>query len=134
MEAAVFDPATSQISIYHPLVIDQGTKPAVAPVVPTLPANATVALWIGFNGDNLTLASADPHNLSNAHCVNGLPGSIFTQVSYCNAPAFFKLANNAAINNTLKVPALGTAKDDPKTPKPQNPANRLINIFFIKVL
>jgi hypothetical protein len=116
VEAAVFDPATSQISIYHPLVIDQGTKPAVAPVVPTLPANATVALWIGFNGDNLTLASADPHNLWNAHCVNGLPGSIFTQVSYCNAPAFFKLANNAAINNTLKVPALGTAKDGQTCP------------------
>ena len=51
VEAAVFDPANSQISIYHPLVIDNGTKPAVAPVVPNLPANAIVALWIGFNGD-----------------------------------------------------------------------------------
>jgi hypothetical protein len=116
VEAAVFDPATSQISIYHPLVIDAGTRPAVAPVVPTLPANATVALWIGFNGTNLTLASSNPSNLSNAKCVNGLPGSIFTQVSYCNAPAFFKLANNAAINGTLKVPALGTAKDGQTCP------------------
>jgi len=111
VEAAVFDPANSQISIYHPLVIDAGTKPAIAPVVPTLPANATVALWIGFNGDNLTLTAADPHVLSGAGCVNGLPGSPFTQVSYCNAPAFFKLANNAAINGTLKVPALAKAKD-----------------------
>jgi hypothetical protein len=116
VEAAVFDPANSQISIYHPLVIDLGTKPAVAPVVPNLPANATVALWIGFNGDNLTLASADPNNLSNAKCVNGLPGSIFTQVSYCNAPAFFSLANNAAINGTLKVPALAKAKDGQTCP------------------
>jgi hypothetical protein len=120
VEAAVFDPATSQISIYHPLVIDYGTRPAVAPVVPTLPANATVALWIGFNGDNLTLASPDPSNLSNANCVNGLPGSIFTQVSYCNAPAFFKLANNAAINGTLKVPALATAKDGQPCPTVRN--------------
>jgi hypothetical protein len=120
VEAAVFDPATSQISIYHPLVIDYGTRPAVAPVVPTLPANATVALWIGFNGDNLTLASSDPSNLSNAHCVNGLPGSVFTQVSYCNAPAFFKLANNAAINGTLKVPALATAKDGKTCPTVRN--------------
>jgi hypothetical protein len=111
VEAAVFNPANSQISIYHPLVIDNGTKPAVAPVVPSLPANAIVALWIGFDGDNLTLASADPNNLSNAKCVNGLPGSIFTQVSYCNAPAFFSAANNAAINGNLKVPALATAKD-----------------------
>lgn len=120
VEAAVFDPATSQISIYHPLVIDYGTKPAAAPVVPTLPANATVALWIGFNGDNLTLASSDPSNLANARCVNGLAGSIFTQVSYCNAPAFFKLANNAAINGTLKVPALATAKDGQTCPTVRN--------------
>jgi hypothetical protein len=116
VEAAVFDPANSQISIYHPLVIDNGTKAAIAPVVPTLPANATVALWIGFNGDNLTLTSADPHTLAGASCVNGLPGSPFTQVSYCNAPAFFKLANNAAINGTLKVPALATAKDGQTCP------------------
>jgi hypothetical protein len=116
VEAAVFNPANSQISIYHPLVIDNGTKPAVAPVVPSLPANAIVALWIGFDGDNLTLASADPSNLSNAKCVNGLPGSIFTQVSYCNAPAFFNVANNAAINGNLKVPALATAKDGQTCP------------------
>jgi hypothetical protein len=112
VEAAVFDPANSQISIYHPLVIDNGTKPAVAPVVPSLPANAIVALWIGFNGNNLTLASLPHHDtLSDANCVNGLPGSIFTQVSYCNAPAFFQAADNAAINGNLKVPALATAKD-----------------------
>ena len=111
VEAAVFDPATSQISIYHPLVIDSGTKPAVAPVVPTLPANAIVGLWIGFDGDNLTLTSADPHNLASAKCVNGLPGSIFTQVSYCNAPAVFQAADNAAINGNMKVPALVKSKD-----------------------
>ena len=117
VEAAVFDPANSQISIYHPLVIDSGTKPAVAPVVPALPANAIVALWIGFNGTNLTLASLPHHDtLEDANCVNGLPGSIFTQVSYCNAPAFFKVANNAAINGNLKVPALATAKDGQTCP------------------
>ena len=116
VEAAVFNPANSQISIYHPLVIDQGTKAAAAPVVPKLPANAIVALWIGFNGDNLTLASADPNNLSNAGCVNGLPGSIFTQVSYCNAPKFFSVADNAAINGSLKVPALAKAKDGQTCP------------------
>src|SRR6202012_2411865 len=34
VQAAIFDPGTGQISVYHPLVIDAGTKPAVAPVVP----------------------------------------------------------------------------------------------------
>ena len=117
VEAAVFNPANSQISIYHPLVIDKGTKPAVAPVVPALPANAIVALWIGFNGNNLTLAQEPNHDtLSDANCVNGLPGSIFTQVSYCNAPAFFSAADNAAINGNLKVPALATAKDGQTCP------------------
>lgn len=111
VEAAVFNPANSQIYIYHPLVIDFGTKPAAAPVVPNLPANAIVALWIGFDADNLTLAASDPSTLSNANCVNGLPGSIFTQVAYCNAPAFFSAANNAAINGNLKVPAIATSKD-----------------------
>ena len=116
VEAAVFNPADGQISIYHPLVIDAGTKPAIAPKAPALPANAVVALWIGFNGDNLTLTAADPAVLTNANCVNGLPGSIFTQVSYCNAPAFFAAANNAAVNGQLKVPALATAKDGKTCP------------------
>jgi hypothetical protein len=111
VEAAVFDPATSTISIYHPLVIDRGSSPAVDPVVPTLPANATVALWIGYNGGNLTMAAGNPGTLANAKCVNGSQASVFSQVAYCNAPAFFQLADNAAINGNLKVPALTTAKD-----------------------
>jgi len=55
VEAAIIDPQTGQISIYNPLVIDKGTQPAVAPTVPTLPPNAVVALWFGFNGNNLKL-------------------------------------------------------------------------------
>lgn len=116
VEAAVFDPASSQISIYHPLVVDMGARPAVAPVVPVLPPNAIVALWIGFNGNNLTVTSADPGNLWSAKCVNGLPGSIFTQVSYCNAREFFKAADWAAVNNALKVPVLATGKDGQTCP------------------
>src|SRR5437899_1155090 len=30
VQAAIFDPATSTISVYNPLVVDQGTQPAVA--------------------------------------------------------------------------------------------------------
>ena len=32
VQGAIFDPATGQISIYNPLVIDQGTKTLLAPV------------------------------------------------------------------------------------------------------
>ncbi len=59
VQGAVLDPATGQISVYNPLVIDQGTTAAAAPVVPALPANAVVGLWFGFNGNTLTLAGAD---------------------------------------------------------------------------
>ncbi len=77
VQAAIFDPANGEVSVYHPLVIDAGTKPAVAPVVPTLPANAIVALWFGMNGDSLTLTAESPATLPDANCVNGAPGSVF---------------------------------------------------------
>ncbi len=118
VQAAVIDPATGAISVYNPLVIDAGTTPAVAPVVPTLPANAIVAIWFGFNGNNLTQAPtpAGSDNLQDANCVNGLPGNVFGQFSDCNAAAFFKAANAAITAGTLKIPALGTAKDGQPCP------------------
>ena len=59
VQGAIINTNTGQISIYDPLVIDDGSTPAVAPVVPKLPMNSVVALWFGYNGDNLTLAGAD---------------------------------------------------------------------------
>jgi hypothetical protein len=111
VQAGIFDPATGQITVYNPLIINKGTAPAVAPVVPTLPPHAIVALWFGYNADNLTLQGQTPRDLLAVGCVNGLPGSEFSQFSYCNAPAFFLAANFAIARGTLKVPALGTASD-----------------------
>ncbi|CEO97998.1 Uncharacterized protein PBTT_03625 [Plasmodiophora brassicae] len=107
VEAAVYDPATNSISIYHPLVINQGTQPAAAPVVPKLPANAVVGIWFGTNGDTLTLTGA---GVGAGKCVNGLQGSIFGQFAYCNAPAFFAAAKN------VKAPALGTDRNGKTCP------------------
>jgi len=59
VQGAVINTVTGKISIYDPLVVDEGTKPAVAPVVPGLPAHAVVAVWFGYNGSTLTLAGAD---------------------------------------------------------------------------
>ncbi len=115
VQAAIFDPATNTISIYDPLVIDRGSQPAIAPVVPQIPANATVAIWFGFNGNNLLLRGSDG-SLQEGNCVNGLPGSIFGQVSYCNAPAFFQAANQAIQAGKLAPPAIGTAKDGQPCP------------------
>ncbi|GCE10253.1 hypothetical protein [Tengunoibacter tsumagoiensis] len=110
VQGAVFDPATNQISIYNPLVVDKGKKPAMPPVVPTLPANAVVGLWFGSNGTVLTLRSSQ-NSLTDGNCVNGLPGSPFGQFAYCNAPDFFTAVNAAIKAGKLTPPALGMGND-----------------------
>ncbi len=115
VQGAVIDPATGQISIYNPLVIDKGTRPAVAPVVPKLPANGIVALWFGFNGNNLTLQGTNG-SLAQGRCINGANGSIFGQFAYCNAPAFFRAANQAIGAGLLNPPPIGTANDGKPCP------------------
>jgi choice-of-anchor A domain-containing protein len=120
VQAAIIDTDTGQISIYNPLVIDRGTKPAVAPIVPTLPKNHVVALWFGFNGNTLTLQGQFANTLANAKCVSGTPGSPFTQVSYCNAPNFFQAADKALANGQLVIPPLGMAKDGQPCPTLRN--------------
>jgi hypothetical protein len=88
--------------VYNPLVINAGDTPAVAPVVPNISATAVVGLWFGTNGNTLTLTGGAA--LVQGKCVNGLPGSIFGQFAYCNAPAFFAAVKRAAV----KIPPLGT--------------------------
>lgn len=110
VEATIIDPATGALSVYRPLVIDKGTQPAAAPVVPTLPANAVVGVWFGFNGTTLTLRGENG-GAAPAQCVNGLGNSPFGQFAHCNAPAFFAAANAAIGKGQLTVPAPGTAKD-----------------------
>ncbi len=110
VQAAIIDPATGKISIYEPLVVDRGKKPAVQPVTPTLPQGAIVGIWFGYNGANLTLKSKN-NSLHDGNCVNGLDDSVFGQFAYCNAAAFFNAANAAIQSGKLTVPALGTGKD-----------------------
>ena len=110
VQGAVFDPNSGKISIYDPLVIDKGTAPAIAPVVPTIPNGAVVALWFGFNGGNLQLVSRNG-GLTAGNCVNGINGSLFGQFSYCNAPAFFSAANQAIQAHKLTPPPLGVGQD-----------------------
>ena len=112
VQATILDPATGALSVYEPLVITQGTTPAVAPVVPTLPANAIVTIDFGFNGTDLTQVGATPTALQQGNCVNGSGGTDFGQVSFCNGQAFFAAANTAAAAGLLTVPATGTS---PKT-------------------
>jgi hypothetical protein len=108
VDATIFDPATDELSIYRPLVVTAGTEPAVDPPVPVLPDGAVVEISVGFNGDELTLADRNGgRDIAEAHCVNGLPGSIFGQEIFCNAPALF-----AAAGGKVAFPGRETSPDD----------------------
>lgn len=112
VQGAIIDPATGQISIYNPLVIDQGAKPAVLPGLPQLPADAVVGLWFGSNGNTLRLAG----NMDGGNCVGGLPNDPFGQFAYCDAQQFFQAANQAIRDGKLAPPPLGTGKDGKPCP------------------
>ena len=66
VQATILNPRTGALSVYNPLVITQGTTPAVAPVVPKLPRNAIVTIDFGFNGTDLTQVGATPNALRRA--------------------------------------------------------------------
>jgi hypothetical protein len=108
VQATVLNPRTGALSVYNPLVITQGTTPAVAPVVPKLPSNAIVTVDFGFNGANLIQVGATPNALAQGHCVNGL-GSPFGQQSFCNGTAFFRAAYTLMTFGRLRVPSQGTS-------------------------
>jgi hypothetical protein len=107
VEAAIFDPATNAISIYHPLVVNAGSKAGVnfiAPVPATVPAGATVGIWFGTNAMTLQLTGTGA-----GACVNGLGNSLFGQFAHCNGDVFMKTAQAAIANGGLVVPPIGTA-------------------------
>jgi hypothetical protein len=109
VQATILNPATGQLSVYNPLVITQGTTPAVAPKAPTLPQNAVVTIDFGFNGTDLTQVGATPNALREGNCVNGEPGSVFGEVSFCNGTNFFNEAHQLEADGKLKVPSEGTS-------------------------
>src|SRR5947207_89834 len=53
VQGVIYNPTTGTFSVYNPLVIDKGTRPAVQPTAPTLPKGAVVGIWFGFNANNL---------------------------------------------------------------------------------
>lgn len=94
----------ANISIYSPLVTTAGIAPAIAPVVPVIPAGSTVGVWGGANTMDIHLVGPGATS-----CVNGLNGSDFGQFFYCGAANFFKVANADVTAGLLAVPPLGTA-------------------------
>jgi hypothetical protein len=109
VQATILDPATGALSVYDPLVVTRGTRPAVRPSVPKIPANAVVTIDFGFNGKDLFQVGATPTTLADGNCVNGQAGSIFGQESFCNGVNFFNAVKKAEREELLKVPSPGTS-------------------------
>jgi len=112
VEATILAP-NGQVQIYDPLVVNQGTQPAVAPTPPTIAAGSQVIISLGFNGNALALVGP---GAAQAHCIDALGASLINQTPQCNAGAFYRLANAEIARGTLKVPAVGTAKDGQACP------------------
>jgi len=111
VQGSVIDLATGIISVYNPLVIDAGSVPLVAPVVPILPANFIVGIWFGSNAGTLTLLDSGG-SLAQGKCVNGKAANdVFGQFAYCNAPAYFAAANTLIQNGMLVIPPKGMGFD-----------------------
>src|SRR5580698_5835269 len=109
VQATILDPATGTLSVYDPLVVTQGTRPAVLPWLPTIPADAVVTIDFGFNGKELFQVGATPTTLADAHCVGGQAGSMFGQVSFCNGINFFAAVAKDERAGLLRVPSPGTS-------------------------
>ena len=107
VQAAIIDLVTGQISVYNPLVIDKGTSPAITPTAPVLPQFHVVAIWFGFNANNLSLVETNAGDLDDSFCTQNLG-----QFAYCNAVLFFLAAQDAIDDGRLTVPPIGTSPRD----------------------
>lgn len=115
VEADIINRFTGHIRVYNPLVITEGTTPAAHTVLPRIRRGDVVAIMFGFNGDNLLLTETG-RSLQQGNCVNGAGQSLFTQVAYCNSPAFYRVAHQDIARGLLKIPALGTGNDGQACP------------------
>jgi hypothetical protein len=107
VEATILAP-NGQVQVYDPLVINQGSTPAVAPTAPTIAAGSQVIISAGFNGNALALTGA---GAAQGRCIDALGNSIINQTPQCNAAAFYQLANQEIAAGTLVVPPAGTGND-----------------------
>jgi hypothetical protein len=107
IDATILAP-NGQIQVYNPLVINQGTTPAVAPTPPTIARGSQVILSAGFNGNALALVGRGARQ---GNCIDAFGNSLMNQTPQCNAANFYRLANAEIARGTLTVPPAGTGQD-----------------------
>ena len=89
IDATILAP-NGQIQVYNPLVINQGTTPAVAPTPPTIARGSQVILSVGFNGGALALVGRGARQ---GNCLDAFGNSLIDQTPQCNATNFYRMAN-----------------------------------------
>ncbi len=112
IDATILSP-DGQLEVYNPLVIDQGTKPAVAPVAPTIAAGSQVIISVGANGNAVALVGP---GIRQGNCIDALGNSLINQTPQCNAAGFYRMANAEIARGTLQIPATGTGQDGQACP------------------
>ena len=112
IDATILAP-NGQIQVYDPLVINQGTTPAVAPTPPTIAQGSQVILSVGFNGNALALVGP---GVRQGNCIDAFGNSLMNQTPQCNAANFYRMANAEIARGTLKIPAAGYRPGRPGLP------------------
>ena len=107
VDATILSP-NGQLTVYDPLVINQGTMPAVAPTPPTIAAGSQVILSVGFNGNALALVGP---GVTQGNCIDAFGNSLINQTPQCNAANFYRMANVETARGTLTIPPAGTGND-----------------------
>ena len=107
VDATILSP-TGQLTVYDPLVINQGTTPAVTPTPPTIAAGSQVILSVGFNGNALALVGP---GVTQGNCIDAFGNSLINQTPQCNAANFYRMANAEIARGTLTIPPAGTGND-----------------------
>ena len=107
IDATILSP-NGQVEVYNPLVINQGTTPAVAPTPPTVARGSQVILSVGFNGGAVALVGRGARQ---GNCLDAFGNSLVDQTPQCNAANFYRMANFEIARGLLKIPAAGTGKD-----------------------
>ena len=115
VESTILAP-NGKLSIYDPLVVTQGTTPAVQPKAPSVPRGSQVIINVGFNGNNLVLEGAGAYQ---GRCIDAFGNSIIAQTSACNASAFYADANAQIARGRLRVPRLGYGTDGGRARRPK---------------
>lgn len=111
-EATIFDPDTLTMMVYHPLLVNLESTPAIPPKVPEFSAGSvmctyliTTALTFSTNADSITLSGP---GRPNGNCVNGDGNSNFGQFASCNNEKFFQTVRDT----NFVVPSIGIASNN----------------------